>query len=347
MILSFLTAIVPVAVAALPGLSRHSPIVIDSTETCQFRIGSKQYDLCPIFGATAVQSPLLVKGGQAEYRFHFGLDSGTLGSSRDLSSQCPTGTRICLISAGQHTPIGSSIINVSSEDSDEFITLQFTGGVEGGAALQLVCDPQTEFAQPLFAGVENGVHSFIWRTKHGCETEALTSSFNAFKYGYGGEGESGKDGSSAPPSDDTSEPPEPEEDQELLDGDRQRKSRRSAAIILVVISITIISLSIISYKHPDRINFLLTEHVKPIFHHLSLPNFPRLSLPHSLKPAGEGRLVRWAQEDLELDEDFMVNGDDAFDEPDEAGDEYIPLRPSPRKGGRAVKNYGSATSPFW
>lgn len=117
-------------------------------------------------------------------------------------------------------------------------------------------------------------------------------------------------------------------------------------------SIIIVSLSIFSYKHPNRLNLMITDHIKPVFQRLSLSlnldSLPRLSIPHSLKPAGENRLMRWAHEDLELDEDLMVNGRDAYDEPDEVGDEYIPLRPSPRKVGRGVKNYGSAPpSPFW
>jgi hypothetical protein len=76
--LLFFTAMTTAAVAALPGLSRHTPIVIDSTETCQFHLGSKPYDLCPILGGAAVKLPLLVKGGKTEYRFYFGLDGGIL-----------------------------------------------------------------------------------------------------------------------------------------------------------------------------------------------------------------------------------------------------------------------------
>jgi len=339
MILLFFTAIIPAAIAALSGLSRHTPIVIDSTETCQFHVGAKQYDLCPILGGAAVQWPLLVKGNHAGYRFHFGLDSGTPDDT------CPSGTRICIISENisePHRAIGpSSIITVSMEEFDQFITLKFSGGVKDAAEVRLLCDPraQIQMEEPVFSGIENGLYSFTWRTKYACETgiRASDSGPNVLEME-----------SDMPPSEDTSEPSEPDEGQDqLLDSERQRKSRRSTAIIFAVISIIIISLSIISYKHPDRLNFFFSEHIKPILHRLSLDHFPRFSLPHSLKPAGESRLVRWAQEDLELDEDVMVNGNDAYDEPEDAGDEYIPLRPSPRKGGRLVKNYGSATSPFW
>ncbi|KAJ7653102.1 hypothetical protein DFH06DRAFT_1204722 [Mycena polygramma] len=338
MILLFLPAFVAAA-AALPGLSRRTPIVIDSTETCRFRVGYKQYNLCPFFG-TAVQWPLLVKGAKTEYRFDLGPEP--LGSP-DLGSPCPPGTRICFILETLHRAVGSSSATVypDLDEFNEFITLHFSGGVEGAAAVQLLCDPQARFGQPVFAGVETGVHSFIWRTEYGCA--AGGSTLNSL--------ESEDD---APPPDDTPEPSEPDEDSDqLLEGARQRKSRRSAAIIFAVISLIIVTLSIVSYKHPDRLNLLLTDYIQPLFRRLSvrLDHFPRFSIPHSLKPAGEGRLVRWAHEDLELDdsEDVMVNGSDAVDELDEVGDEYIPLRPSPRKLGARVKNYGSATptSPFW
>lgn len=56
---------------------------------------------------------------------------------------------------------------------------------------------------------------------------------------------------------------------------------------------------------------------------------------------GESVLVRWAREEIDLDEDdpMFVNGDDAgrFLIDDEEG---IPLKPSPRKGG--IITYGSA-----
>jgi len=225
--------------------------------------------------------------------------------------------------------MGSSI-TIYWEESD--------GGGERTSEVHLICDPQIQLGEPVFSGVENALHHFTWRTKHACEVS--DSSFDALNAE-----------SDIPPSDDNSEPSEPSEtnegEEQLLDGDRQRQLRRSTAIVFAIIFIIILSLSIISYKHHDHLNVLFSAHIKPIFHRLSLDNFPRFSLPHSLKPAGESRLVRWAHEDLELDEDIMVNGSDAYDEPEDAGDEYIPLRPSPRKGGRSVKNYGTATSPFW
>ncbi|KAJ7827127.1 hypothetical protein B0H14DRAFT_2815568 [Mycena olivaceomarginata] len=332
--LLFFTAMTTAAVAALPGFSRHTPIVIDSTETCQFHLGSKPYDLCPILGGAAVKFPMLVKGGKTEYRFYFGLDGGILAD--DL---CPSGTRICVISenlAESPRAIASSIINV--EEPDQSLTLRFGGAVERTAEIRLICD-SNQLTEPVFSRVENHVHYFVWQTRYACETgrQVSGSRVNALEVE-----------SDAPPADDTSDPSGPDEgEDQLLDGDRERKLRRSTAIIFAVISTVIISLSIISYRHPNRLNTFFSTQIKPILHRLSPDNLPRFSLPHSLKPAGESRLVRWAQEDLELDEDIMVNGSDTYYEPEDAGDESIPLRPSPHKGGRFVKNYGSATSPFW
>ncbi|KAJ7803145.1 hypothetical protein B0H14DRAFT_2889916 [Mycena olivaceomarginata] len=287
--LLFFTAMTTAAVAALPGFSRHTPIVIDSTETCQFHLGSKPYDLCPILGGAAVKFPMLVKGGKTEYRFYFGLDGGILADDLVISHN------FCSFN--------------KSDMPSESLTLRFGGAVERTAEIRLICD-SNQLTEPVFSRVENHVHYFVWQTRYACETgrQVSGSRVNALEVE-----------SDAPPADDTSDPSGPDEgEDQLLDGDRERKLRRSTAIIFA-----------------------------PILHRLSPDNLPRFSLPHSLKPAGESRLVRWAQEDLELDEDIMVNGSDTYYEPEDAGDESIPLRPSPHKGGRFVKNYGSATSPFW
>ncbi|KAJ7171126.1 hypothetical protein C8R46DRAFT_1087763 [Mycena filopes] len=347
MILLFLATIIPAAVAALPGLSQPPSLLIGSQlETCRFHVGSREYDLCPLFDSAA--RPLLVKAGQAElYRLYFGFnhEHGDAGSSMDLGSHCPPGL-ICLFADKPHKDISisgaASIVTMQSQDGEDYPSLRFGAGRER-AAIRLVCDSRLEVGEPTFLGVEGNLHSFVWRTRFGCESGAAVSATS----------ESDSDSDTPPPPDDsTSDPSNPDDGSEqLLEGDRQRRSRVSTAIIFAIISIVILSLSIISYRHPDRLNFLLAEYVKPVFRRLSLP-FDNISamIPHSLKPSGEGRLVRWAHEDLELDEDIMVNGRDAYDdEPDEAGDESIPLRPSPRKGGRGVANYGSgsATSPFW
>ncbi|KAJ7434535.1 hypothetical protein B0H11DRAFT_2118375 [Mycena galericulata] len=342
MILFILTTLIPAALAVLPGLSRRPPLVIDSPENCRFNLGSRRYDLCPILDGTADQS-LLVKGeGEGSYLFHLGSEDIETGSSRDA---CPSGTRICLISGDPESDLPIAISDASTlvvypGQSDESITLEFSGGFKGAAVrVRLICDYRADSINSVYSRVEDALPLFTWYTKYGCDAEELSSKSILHAL----DSESGDPLPGQP-----AEPSKPKEDSEqLLEGDRQRNSRRSTAVILLIISVVIISLSIISYRHPQRINILLTQYVKPILQRLSLDNLPRISIPHSLKPAGEGRLMRWAHEDLELDEDFMVNGSDAPDEPDETGDEQIPLRPSPRKGGRAVKNYGSAPSPFW
>ena len=68
----------------------------------------------------------------------------------------------------------------------------------------------------------------------------------------------------------------------------------------------------------------------------------RIHIPAQFR-VGEGKLVRWAQEDMEIladEEDFMVNANANGDEDLGLIDEYIPLKPSPRKN--FMPNYGSA-----
>ncbi|KAJ6629353.1 hypothetical protein B0H10DRAFT_1361437 [Mycena sp. CBHHK59/15] len=219
---------------------------------------------------------------------------------------------------------------VSAYHFEDSLYLHWEGGYEGRAVLiELICDPK-ESGYPTFSNATGTLHVFTWRTKYGCSLDT----FHALD-----------SESEQPPADANPEPSDTDEEQ-LLEGSKQMNSRRSTAIVFLVASTIIITLSIISYKHPRMFNLLLTEYIKPVFYRLPL-DIPPISIPNLLKPTGEGRLVRWAQEDLELDEDF-VNAHDAEDDVEAGGlDEYIPLRPSPRKGGRSVKNYGSATSPFW
>jgi len=64
----------------------------------------------------------------------------------------------------------------------------------------------------------------------------------------------------------------------------------------------------------------------------------------------DSRLVQWAQEDMALQEDFMVNGSGAYELDGEDWnmanlDEYIPLTTSPKYGRRMhMKMYGAMPS---
>lgn len=130
--------------------------------------------------------------------------------------------------------------------SAESLTLRFGGAVERTAEIRLICDSNQltevciQFAvkacqcyetdllnQPVFSRVENHVHYFVWPTKYACETglQVSGSRVNALEVE-----------SDAPPADDTSDPSGPDEGEDLLDGDRERKLRRSTAIIFAVIS---------------------------------------------------------------------------------------------------------------
>lgn len=54
--------------------------------------------------------------------------------------------------------------------------------------------------------------------------------------------------------------------------------------------------------------------------------------------------MQWAQEDMGIQDDLMVNANELSDD---VLDEYIPLSPSPRKGGGRVRNYGTAVQSLW
>ena len=59
---------------------------------------------------------------------------------------------------------------------------------------------------------------------------------------------------------------------------------------------------------------------------------------------GDSQLVRWAEEDMALDDggDVMVNGAGAYDEGWNGIDEYIPLTISPKHGkNRRARSYGA------
>ncbi|KAJ7621019.1 hypothetical protein FB45DRAFT_928129 [Roridomyces roridus] len=312
MLLLHIFSAIPAAVAALPGLSRRTPF--QYPDNCRFNLGStRQYDLCPLLSGTEVPSLAIKDERDATYLFQFGDSPG---------DHCASGPRVCVFPGEpSESDVISDAYTVEPVESGESITLQFSGPERITARLQLVCASRAHL--PTYSGTEDAVPLFTWRTNMGCPDSVVHSL----------EDESGEK-----PAEDG------DNSDQLLEDGRQRNSRRSTAIILFLLSFAIISLSYLSYKHPQRITQLFQR--LPL--HVSLP-----SLPNSLKPAGESRLMRWAHEELELDdsEDFMVNGlgADALDDDESTGDEQIPLKPSPRQGlTRDVKTYGSAPrSPFW
>ncbi|KAF7315085.1 hypothetical protein MIND_00022700 [Mycena indigotica] len=339
MLLFLLSPILSATATAIPSLE------YTDQEHCRFTLGAKQYDLCPIMNGAASRSPQHTNDKLA------GVPASTAEEEAHdwpWTYPCRPGVDNCVSRA-----ISSASESEVNKES-RFTLRAFPSGTSiiaelsrppGAPAIpvRLICDADQELRKLLRPGQLEPISS--WLTKFACPLppgNLHSSSFAGLA------------------DDSTTDPPPGEEEgnddsEQLLDG-KNRHSRRSTAIIFVVISITVVSLWVISYRYPD----FVMHHVHSFIHRIStlpqqvhLPSISlpaSLSLPQSLKRAGEGKLVRWAQEDLELDaeDDVMVNGADAYDDFEMgAGDEYIPLRPSPRKGGRGrVKNYGSA-NPFW
>ncbi|KAJ7072760.1 hypothetical protein C8F01DRAFT_259784 [Mycena amicta] len=334
MFLFLLTPILTVTATAIPSLETTARDV----DSCRFTLRSKQYDICPILtGAAADNNRERVRGTATDDR---------VWQDWPWTTQCRSGTRYCTIidASGSEpekglfplraAPSGSTCYSFSKPSDahvyvlDSLIVelLRTSGGPS--IAVRLICDPAVELERS--SSSEQGAS---WRTKHACPLSHPRQRTIHTLFA---------EADADPADDNSSEPPQNDEDSEddseqLLDG-RNRSSRRSTAIIFVVISLTVISIGVFTYKRPH----FIVEHMQPVLALIHQVHVPSLSLPASfslpkaLKRTGEGRLVRWAEEDLELDaeDDVMVNGGDAYDELDfDVGDEYIPLRPSPRKGG--------------
>jgi hypothetical protein len=90
--------------------------------------------------------------------------------------------------------------------------------------------------------------------------------------------------------------------------------------------------------------------LQPLGHSLHSLTSKPTSASGRFRP-GDERLVRWAQEDMALDSDVMVNGGayDYHDDEERGWDgsgEYIPLATSPRRGwGVRMQSYGSTVAP--
>nr|GAT56196.1 predicted protein [Mycena chlorophos] len=313
-------------------------------DSCRFTLGPKQYNLCPVLsGAAAVPLPVHAQRVSAQRA------SIPLGDDREWLStdQGRSGTWHSA-SAGPSTP---------EMDEEGFPAL---AAVESGNSLivglsrtprspslsvRLSCDPDVELELEKVSSEEEGSS---WRTRHACPLPLASAT--QFADEPADDSDTTSESGDPPPAD---EPPNDDSEQ-LLDRNNGA-SRRSIAITFVIISIAVISIAVFTYKNPH----FIADRVQPALHHATalIQQVPMhvpaaLTLPRSLRRAGEGKLVRWAQEDLELDteDDVMVNGGNSDQFELEAGDEYIPLRPSPRKGGRGsgrwIKNYGSA-GPVW
>ncbi len=98
-------------------------------------------------------------------------------------------------------------------------------------------------------------------------------------------------------------------------------------ILLLSSSTAVMALAYLVWRPPARVRHYVTRFVK------AHPRLGRFRV-------GEHVLVRWAYEDLEMDEDLGEEDTMVNFSPAEEVDEGIPLKPSPRKG--RWTSYGTA-----
>ncbi|KAF8960608.1 hypothetical protein BDZ97DRAFT_1760559 [Flammula alnicola] len=205
---------------------------------------------------------------------------------------------------------------------------------------------------------DNGVHSFIWATQHGCPRRypRSTSSEVSVKE------EPASDGELPVPEE------EKKSDDDLLPKEGMGRTRRLIAIVIVLLVTTLVFGSILFSS--TRARHFMSQKLRsvsytllPLLSHAAFKLGPIGNSINKLASKlivrlgsrfrqGESQLVRWAQEDMSLadSEDVMVNGSGAYggyglddDEWNGEGlEEYIPLTISPKYGkGRRVRSYGA------
>jgi hypothetical protein len=152
---------------------------------------------------------------------------------------------------------------------------------------------------------------------------------------------------------------EKEGDDDLLPNQNRNTMRRWIAIILVVLATSLFCGCLAS---SSRARHFTSEKLKGVTYVVLPQVYVKLrpigqSISHFASNSivrlgtrfrqGDNQLVRWAEEDMALDDagDVMVNGAGAYDCYDEGWngmDEYIPLTISPKYGkGRRLRSYGA------
>ncbi|KAI0795025.1 autophagy-related protein 27-domain-containing protein [Abortiporus biennis] len=358
---AWLSILITLVSAAIPSGKKWVNFQGNFKDGCKFIVAGQSFDLCPLLKgngdkgwriAFENQTPPTVD--ETVYRFSL---TGRLPMIRDVSKdeQCPDGSWACMIKYNrrpQHPdeprritqiiPVAGAIqvnetttsrlgifahMSPGREDAKhDILHLRMSGGhyVSRRQSLDIMmyCDHQAEEPTlPTYFYNWNGTHSFRWKTRYACGQLVPSATVTA----------------TPPPSSSTDTPQEEEEDlppnneeeaDDLLDPVTSKRSRTSLWVLFLSSSSVVMLLIYLIYWPPRILRQVLASFLKS---HPSLLRFR----------VGESVLVRWAQEDMNLDdfeEDVMVNGEDDdvfFDD-----EEQIPLKPSPRKVRFA--SYGTA-----
>ncbi|CAK5276595.1 unnamed protein product [Mycena citricolor] len=288
---------------------RRTTLAIDPLKSCRVEVASRKYDLCSLLRGGTRRWSLAWGDERTEYTFDAG--SGSAG-----------------VELGQPSAVPDVLDLV---EFPAYFTLKISGKRPYCARIDYECTTRDVAQQPRYSGVDSECDTFSWHTPHSCTL------LHAFE----------EDSDSQLPQN-SSEPDNPDDHSDDFRGpDQRRVSRISLVLTFIVISAVVVLCTVISYRGHGISVSVIQNRVSPLIDRLRVFEIPSITIPHSLRRTGQGKLVQWAHEDLELGEDFMVNGSfEPDDTVEDTGDEYIPLRPSPRKG--QMKNYGSApASPFW
>ncbi|OJT07763.1 hypothetical protein TRAPUB_1355 [Trametes pubescens] len=340
------------------------------TKQCKFTLGGQQFDLCPILEGNeggwtteierrtpptvtktsyqiALQGPLAKDKNATKYDQVSRRDS--LTNRRPLfPDEEPRVLQTVPVAGAMNLPnitryypgvnITAQLAPSRQEDAKhDVLHVRLHGGyyVYGPqkADLQFICDHGVdEPTSPTYAWSFNGTHTFNWRTKHACGKQlsppAGTATVTASRRPTPTAGAPAGPPDDAPPDDDEGIPDKSEQD--LADGHPLLGRTPRQTLVLLLSSFTaVLALVYVAWFPPARVRQAVSRFRK------AHPRLARFRV-------GERVLMRWAYEDLEMEdgygygegeEDVMVNYAPEVEE-------GIPLKPSPRLGGFA--GYGAA-----
>ncbi|TBU45634.1 autophagy-related protein 27-domain-containing protein [Dichomitus squalens] len=365
MLLYLCLALLVSVFAVLTGAAEPSPPIVrlgSLARRCSFQLGKTEFNLCPILegndGGWTVQWETRTPPTVTKTTYRIDL-RGPLQRDADVprEEQCPNGTWICQTISNrrprhedeeprvlQVIPVAGAMnlpnitryrpgVNVTAEltsarqdPKTSVLHVRLHGGfyVYGAqkADFQFICDRSVdEPSTPTYAWAWNGTHTFQWRSRHACGSQQATAPPKEAPPPPDDTDDSGDD---APPQDDESD------GQDLREGNpiMGRMTRTTMALLLSSFT-AVITLAYLAWRPPTRVRQYVTKFMK------AHPRLARFRV-------GEQVLIRWAYEDLEMDEGYSPSEEDTmvnWSADEEGSGEGIPLKPSPRKGG--MLNYGT------
>ncbi|KIP04092.1 hypothetical protein PHLGIDRAFT_25794 [Phlebiopsis gigantea 11061_1 CR5-6] len=340
-------------------------VQLDSlVQQCRFMVDGITFDLCPLFGTQeqkvwATQWTRETPPTVTSSWYKFSIDGPIpRNESRPASMQCPEGTWICLttwnrpqdktwregrllntvpiagsLSPGENDPLfqrgeytpglrtAARMVPGSFVNADgDVLSIRLHGGyyvdTEQHAVIYFVCDRDYDNSKFVHVHTHDGGHLFAWKTPHACAVS--------------------REGQPDSPKEENPEDLAPP----IL------SKRPSLGYWAAMISSAYVSRASCSKTHKLRTSFRFAIAVVAYLIY-SPPRWLRRQIQQYLKNhpsllrfrVGESVLVRWAHEDVlldDMDDETVVNGDDVNYVYEE---EQIPLKPSPRKSG--IVTYGS------